>query len=125
LSNLIDHAQAELKRAGLGDADADYGGMLEDAVMELITTFSQQGHSGFSAAVTLDIFNRLANFKPLGDITNDPNEWMEVGMDVWQNKRRSTSFSRDGGKTWYDIEDSSLNNGDTWRHADGTRTFTI
>lgn len=114
MSNLIDHAKHEMTRAGLFDDDADYNGAHAHAVMELIEAFAKQGHSGMSAAITLGLFYDLAQFKPIGSITSDPDEWGEVADALWQNRRRSTSFSRDGGKTWYDIEDESLNNGDVW-----------
>jgi hypothetical protein len=115
MSNLIEHAKYELKRAGLFDKDADYGGAHAKAVMDLIETFDQQGHSGMSAAITLRLFYDLAQFKPIGPITSDPGEWTEVTDGMWQNKRRGTAFSRDGGKTWYDIDDESLNHGDVWQ----------
>lgn len=122
MSNLTEHAQYELTRASLFDKDADYGGAHAKAVMDLVTVFSDQQHSGASAAITLGLFYQLAQFKPIGPITSDPDEWMNVsdisGDPMWQNRRRGTSFSRDGGKTWYDIEDESLNNGDVWRRAE-------
>lgn len=120
MSNLVKHAQKELKLAGLFDKDSDYDGMLGQAVMELVKTFSKQGHSGFSAHQTLRIFNEVANYRPLTPIGMSKDEWMDVtemtadGKGMWQNTRRGTTFSRDGGKTWYDIDDPSLNNGDTW-----------
>lgn len=114
---LVEHAQYELKRAGLLDEDSDYDGMIGKAALEIVEVFSKQGHSGTSAFVTIDIVTRLMKYEPLSDITSDPSEWVDVaeqaGTDaVWQNRRRSTTFSRDGGKTWYDIQDPSLNNGD-------------
>ena len=119
MSNLVDHARYELDLAGLGDDDADYGGALATAVMELIQMFADQGHSGASAAITIDLFAKLARFEPLTPITADAAEWADVsdisGTPLWQNRRRSTSFSRDGGVTWYDIEDESRNNGDVMR----------
>lgn len=118
MSNLIDHAQYELTRAGMFDADADYSGALAKQVMDLITLFAEQGHSGMSAAMTIRLFTDLASFMPLGPITSDPDEWTEVVDGMWQNKRRSTSFSRDGGTTWYDIEDESRNNGDAWKRSE-------
>jgi hypothetical protein len=114
MSNLTEHARYEMERAGLFDHDADYGGAHANAVMELVETFANQGHSGMSAGITLHLFHELAQFKPIGAITSDPSEWGEVTVGLWQNKRRGTSFSRDGGATWYDIEDESLNNGDVW-----------
>ncbi len=122
MSNLEEHAKYELQLAGLFDKDSDYDGMLGDAILELVKVFAKQGHSGFSAHQTLKIFNEVANFKPLTPIGKSKDEWMDVseasGYEMWQNKRRGTTFSRDGGKTWYDIDDPKLNNGDTWEVAE-------
>lgn len=119
-SNLIQHAKNELKLAGLFDKDSDYDGMLGKAVLELVKVFSKQGHSGFSAHQTLKIFNIVANYKPLTPIGKTMTEWMNVGemsgYELWQNTRRSTTFSRDAGQTWYDIDDPKLNNGDKWQY---------
>jgi hypothetical protein len=115
MSNLVEHARYEMNRAGLFDKDADYGGAHAKAVMKLIETFAEQGHSNNSAAITLALFDKLARFEPIGPITSDADEWVEVTEGMWQNKRRGTSFSRDGGATWYDIDDESLNNGDAWK----------
>lgn len=121
MSNLTKHAQKELKLAGLFDKDSDYDGMIAQAVMELVKTFAKQGHSGFSARYTLEVFNEVANYRPLTPIGQSKDEWMDVaemavdGKGMWQNTRRGTTFSRDGGKTWYDIDDPSLDNGDTWK----------
>jgi hypothetical protein len=119
MSNLTAHAKFEMEKAGLFDSDADYGGAHANAVMDLIGMFASQEHSGMSAAITLKLFYDLAQFKPLGPITSDPDEWVHVADTdegpLWQNRRRGTSFSRDGGATWYDIEDASLNNGDVWK----------
>lgn len=109
MSNLIKHAEEELKRAGLFDKDSDYDGMIAPSVMKMIEVFSAKGHSGMSASITLQIFNRLANFKTLTPITDDPSEWMDVSeygpSPAFQNRRDSTCFSTDGGKTHYSIDD--------------------
>ena len=75
-SNLVRHARAELRRAGLFDADADYGGALAESVMALIEVFSSQGHSGMSGGMTIDLFGRLAGFEALSALTTDPSEWV-------------------------------------------------
>jgi hypothetical protein len=110
-SNLVRHARSELQRAGLFDADADYGGMIAEAVVELMHHFAAQGHSGESAMMTLDLFDKLAHYNVLTPLTSDPEEWMEVSehappdqRPVWQSRRKSSCFSNDGGKTWYDID---------------------
>ena len=111
-SNLVRHAEYELRRAGLFSKDADYEGMIAEAVMKLVKVHAAEGHSGMSHSYTLDIFNRVANFKVLTPITNDPSEWGSVqefygpgSKPVWQNRRQSSCFSNDGGVTYYDIND--------------------
>ena len=106
MSNLIDHARTELTKAGLLDKDSDYGGMLGGAALELVEKFASQGHSGFSAMATIDLASRLMRYEPLTPLTDDPAEWMHVSddaagrPDLWQSRRDSAAFSRDGGKTY-------------------------
>ena len=109
-SNLVRHAEREMRLAGLFDEDADYGGMIAPHVLELIKLFASEGHSGASAGLTRELFHRLSNFKILSPITSDPEEWMEVseasgGNPMWQSKRQPSVFSTDGGKTYYDIDE--------------------
>ena len=112
-SNLVIHAEAEMRRAGLYDKGADYDGMLPAAVMKLVKAHASEGHSGMSHAITLQIFNRVVNFKALTPISDDPAEWMKVGEHYmpagaeacWQNRRESALFSNDGGKTYYSVDD--------------------
>jgi hypothetical protein len=109
MSKLVEHAERELKLAGLFDPDSDYAGMLAESVLELVRTHSHQGHSGMSHAMTLQIFNKVVNFEALTPLTNNPEEWQlqEFGPTThcWQNKRQSSCFSYDGGKTYSDIND--------------------
>ena len=104
---LIDHAKQELQIAGFFDQDSDYGGMIGEAVMELIKVFAEQGHSGMSAPYDASIFNKLANYEPLIPITGKDEEWSDVrdlgdGKPWYQNKRCSALF-KDGkdGKPYY------------------------
>lgn len=48
-----------LKELGMYDADSDYEGMIGKAVEELSATFATQGHSGFSAGLTMYMFTTL------------------------------------------------------------------
>lgn len=108
---LVDHAQDELWRAGLLDADSDYGGMLGKAALALVRLFAEQGHSGFSAAMTTELFGKLARYEPLTPLTDDPAEWQHIDADVagdattWQSRRRPDAFSNDGGATYYCLDD--------------------
>lgn len=109
-SNLVQHAIRELDLIG-EDENADYDGMIRDAVLEIVRTFSRQGHSGYSAGYTLSLIERLLAFEPLSPLTDDPAEWHHVEEaaagrpDVWQGKRNSAAFSNDGGKTYYLVSD--------------------
>lgn len=118
-SREVKRAQYEIDLVGLSDQDSDYGGMIGDAVMQLIKLFSAQSHSGFSASMTGSIFYRLVQGKALTPVTNDPSEWLDVteimydkeviakGNKIWQNTRQGSVFSKDGGKTWEDMSDNS------------------
>lgn len=120
-----DYAESELQRAHMFDEEGDfYGGMTGTSVMELMNVFREQGHSGMSAGITLDIFYRLARYKPLTPLTGEDDEWKHVGDDLYQNKRYSSVFktgkngraynsnakvfSDDGGKTWWTSKESRV-----------------
>lgn len=109
--SLVEHAEQELRSAGLCDKDSDYEGMVGEAVLDLVKTFADQGHSGYSAHMTLDIFSRVAAYKPLGPLTSNPDEWMHIADDVagnkttWQSRRRPDAFSEDSGKTYYLLDE--------------------
>ncbi len=100
--SLREFAKSELKHAGFFDKDSDYNGDLGDAVMKLIDMFCDQGHSGGSAPITVDIFSKLAMFEPLLPLTGDDNEWMDVGGGLFQNIRCSRVFKQDGES--YDVQ---------------------
>lgn len=105
-SNLVFHARTELKAAGLADKDSAYDGMLAGAVMELVKVFAKQGHSGNSAAIVRQLFDKVAAYQPLCPLTGGDEEWTEIGGPdymKWQNKRCSHVFKRADG-TAYDGE---------------------
>lgn len=108
---LVDHAERELREAGLFDKDSDYDGMLGEAVLELVKAFAAQGHSGMSAHMTIDLFRRVASYQILNPLKNPmaSGEYLDHtdisdGNLVFQSTRKSSVFSEDGGKTWYDID---------------------
>lgn len=113
-SNLVRHAERELRLAGLLDRDSDYNGILGEAVLAIVALFAQQGHSGASAAMVTDIATRLMRFEPLTPLTNDPDEWIQIAEEapgwpsLWQNRRNSSAFSNDGGKTHYTLIDETV-----------------
>jgi hypothetical protein len=109
MSNLVTYAKEELTRAGLFDEDSDYNGMLGNAALEIIEVFAKQGHSGYSASVVTSLVEKLMRYEPLTPLTYAPDEWNDVSEEsntpMWQNRRKPTTFSLDGGKTHYDLDD--------------------
>ena len=117
MSKLLEHARSELKLAGYDidapdkeefESDEDYGNACAKNAYKMLEIFASEGHSGFSAQATLLLFNRLANFKNITPLTNNPDEWLEVSCgDVksYQSKRCASCFSDDNLKTYYDIYD--------------------
>lgn len=104
--SLVQHAEQELRRAGLFDKDADYGGDTGKAVLELMIVFAAQGHSGASAGLTIDLFRRLASYETLTPVGNPAKtgEYIEHGDDSWQSTRDPSVFSDDRGRTWYHLD---------------------
>jgi hypothetical protein len=107
VSNLVQHAQKELALIGMFDSDADYNGALGKVILDLVTLFASQAHSGYSAPTTVALFSKLAMFEPLSPLTYEPDEWDDrsdiSGYPLWQNNRDSRVFSLDGGKTHWRV----------------------
>jgi len=112
-SNFASFAKEELDRSGWMTEESDYSGMVGEAVLELCEVLSKQGHSGMSAALTVELFDCLAEWKPLSPITDSPDEWMVIEEErqppgapkLWQSRRSPGCFSTDGGHTYYDIDE--------------------
>jgi len=104
-SNLVLHAERELKLAGMFDKDADYDGTLAPTIVKIVKTFSEQEYSGASASIVISVLEKLLRFQTLTLITSNSDEWMEVSTDMWQNKRNPAIFSKNRGETCYDIND--------------------
>ena len=120
--NLIEHARMELQIAGAFDKDSLYDGSIGDAVMELVEVFAKQGHSGNSAGIVRTIFNKLAAYEPLMDITGSDEEWGDVhdignSSNPWYQNKRCSALFKDGkdGKPYYiDAIVKRDQNGVTW-----------
>ena len=103
-NNFLSFSKNELELAGLLKKDSDYGGMLGEAVLELLEVFSKQRHSGYSSVATAHIFNKLVNYEPLTPLTFGPDEWIKHDSNLWQNKRQPDVFTEDQGKTWVSLD---------------------
>lgn len=103
-SPLVKYARHELELAGLFDASSDYGGLFGKAVMDLMKVYADQGHSGVSGEMVVNLFSRLARFQPISPLTYEPDQWVQHQPDFWQHRRDSAVFSRDQGKTNYRVD---------------------
>lgn len=103
IGNLYSHGEAEL------------GPNMDIELREMLLVFSSQGHSGMSAAITADWLGKLLRYEPIGPLTGEDGEWVDVGDGVFQNRRCGHVFKqsdRFGGQA-YDID------GIVWQDGDG------
>jgi len=114
--SLVTYAKSELDRIGAGEDGMQE--MMNNHIIHMVEEFSKEGHSGFSANYAISILSRLLRFKPLSALTGEEDEWIEVCVGTFQNKRCSAVFKDDtryGGKPYY-IEGKvfSSDGGETW-----------
>jgi len=62
--------------------------------LKLLDVFSDEGHSGSSAPYAVQLFEKLAMFKPIVPLTGEDWEWHEASEGVFQNKRCSRVFKQ-------------------------------
>ncbi len=111
MNSLLQHAATELDAIGMtADSPDKMNAAMRKHLLHMVTEFSKEGHSGFSAGYAVSMLERLLRFKPLGPLTGNDSEWTDVhtkddGVVVYQNKRCSTVF-REGedNATAYNIE---------------------
>ena len=94
----------EFKAAGWLTEDGEFKDgmqkMICDHVIALLDAFGEEGHSGSSAPYAIELFSKLAAFKPIAPLTGEDWEWNECrkygsgeGFDgVYQNKRCGAVF---------------------------------
>lgn len=101
--SMMEWAKRELDLAGYKESDDpdDINNWMRNDVLKLLGMFVEQGHSGFSANYAIQLFQTLANWKPLSPLTGESDEWTEVGPDVWQNKRASNVFKGEDGRAYW------------------------
>lgn len=102
--SIEEYARNELSLWTSGGAaspeESSWNNAMVENVMALLKVFSDQGHSGASAATAIQLFSRLASFKPLAPLTGADSEWTEHAPGDYQNKRCSSVFKK--GSEVYD-----------------------
>ena len=101
--SLESHALSEFRTAGWMDKDGKYSDEIQESIckniLELLSVFSSQGHSGFSANYLMNCFEKLARYEPVVPLTGEDWEWNDVsevfdGEKAYQNKRCSRVFKQ-------------------------------
>lgn len=103
MSSIVDWAEEELKRY---DFDF-YGDNMNKAVLEVLKTLSDQGHTNMSASIVIQLVDRLWSWKPLTPLTGEDDEWTDEcdpNGNKWQNKRYSAVFKNKETGECYDVE---------------------
>lgn len=142
-SNIVRHALRELELAGYFKANCGTNKLMKDDIVELLTVFADQGHSGSSAQWCINLFKKLANFEIISPLTLKDDEFNLCSLmeNVYQNKRKSTIFKDSKGihnidafskrvvdsykfdtKTWDRIKQTTLWSGGVWGSEDGLAT---
>jgi hypothetical protein len=101
LSPVVQHAKREIKHLGLEASETE-------TLLDAIRAFSSalDGDSGTSANLKIMLLVQILRFQNLTELTDNPEEWMEVGLNVWQSTRCAEAFSDDGGKTYYLVSEA-------------------
>lgn len=113
MSNLRSHAMREFRAVGWTNEHGQFNDDMQEAicvhVLKLLDVFSDEGHTGTTAPYTIELFQKLASFKPIGPLTGEDWEWVDVsdrgghnGSTLWQNNRCSNVFKDETGA--YDID---------------------
>ena len=116
-NGLAKYAMEEMARLGWMNEDTDpMQKEMVRCVLELIRVFNSQGHSGFSAPYCLNLFNRLASWRPISPLTGEDDEWNDIDANLCQNKRYSAVFKDKGTGRVYDSDGKvfTIDNGETW-----------
>jgi len=120
MSNYLSHAMTEFRAAGWTDENGKFNDEMQEAICDhvcnLLQVFNDEGHSGSSAPYAVDLFQKLALFKPITPLTGEDWEWTEIdtadGGPVYQNKRAGNVFKDSNGaydingKVFYDEDDN-------------------
>jgi hypothetical protein len=93
--SLIEHAERELANLR-GDEPDEMQDLIEQNVLECVAAFAGAGHSGSSAAYTINILERVLRYEPIVPLTGVEDEWEEIGEDHYQNLRCPHVFREHG-----------------------------
>ncbi len=116
MTTYLEHLDSEWAAMGWStEGDDDPQVWLYNHLKALLEIFSSEGHSGSSAPYAVNLFEKLALFKPLGPLTGDDSEWIEIAENLFQNRRCSHVFKENGEA--YDIQGKVFEDSDGLRYT--------
>ena len=95
----IEHAERELEFLHNGD---EMNELMRSQVLEIVKLFASHGHSMMSAGYAISLITPLLKQEPVGPLRGTDDEWVEVSDGLFQNRRCSHVFKKNGKA--YDIE---------------------
>lgn len=103
--SLLSHATRELDAIGMTENSSDEMNVaMRKHILHMVSEFSNEEHSGFSASYALSILNKLLAYEPLMPLQGTDDEWNDVseyssteGGKLYQNNRCSRVFKNDTG----------------------------
>ena len=105
----VDYALSEFQFMGWLDVEGYDDEMQEvmcESVIEMLETLHNQHFSGGVIDYALRLFLKLAQFRPLGELTGKPEEWREI--DWHENDIRFQNIRC--GNIWMDKDGRAYNN---------------
>ena len=118
----------ERERGGTSEDEWDYGVACYESALKAFRSLAEDGHSGMSIGITLNILNRLVKGQPLTPIEDTDDVWRECGAylskpncTTYQCRRMSSLFKdvyADGRIEYKDINRFSCRTLDSsaWWH---------
>ena len=104
MSTLIKHLERELRYAGLLSGTDPIEEKLVEDLRSLVALFASQNHSGGTGFQTLQLLDRIVNFKPLTPLAGAEIEWEPIDqMPGWLQNVRCTSVIKDDSGQSRDI----------------------
>lgn len=103
---VIEHTHRELELAGAFGVEDGTLGKAVLATMKVVQHFAKENQELREAIA--EAVRTLSSGGLLSDVTDDPNEWVELKMEesqpqTWSNKRNPFFVSQDGGKHWHHL----------------------
>ena len=103
--NMVNHVKTEWKYTFPNSQDDEMQESVKECIINMVSVFGAEGHSGFSAGYTIPYIEKALRFQPFSPLTGSDDEWVIHDFDghpYAQNKRCGNVFKDVDGKA-YDI----------------------